>query len=145
MIVNVMSTSSMPSVSNETAIRRGRRLELLTLAWNSLEAILAMSAGIMARSVALMSFGLDSMIELFSGSVLLWRLRRHASLQATERAERRALFLVGISFAALAVYVTADSVYSLVNRRLPDSSILGIAVTAAAVVVMRCWPDPNGK
>lgn len=126
----------MPSVNNEATVRRGRRLEFLTLAWNSLEAALAVFAGIMAGSIALMSFGLDSVIEVFSGSVLLWRLRPHADVQTSEKSEKKALFLVGISFAALAVYVAADSIYSLVARKLPESSVLGITVTAAAVVVM---------
>ncbi len=124
----------MPSI--ETAIRRGRRLEFLTVGWNSLEAALAVFAGVMAGSVALMSFGLDSVIEVFSGAVLLWRLRRNASTEANEQAERTALRLVGTSFIALAIYVAADSIHSLIRHKPPESSILGIAVTAVSMVVM---------
>ncbi len=123
-------------MNHESAIRLGRRLEILTVSWNSLEAALAVLAGIMAGSIALMSFGLDSVIEVFSGFVLLWRLGANLSTKESEQAERKALRLVGISFIALAVYVAADSIHSLVVRKTTESSILGIAVTGTAIIVM---------
>jgi len=118
------------------AIQRGRNLEFLTIGWNSLEAALALLAGILAGSIALMSFGLDSVIELFSSCVLLWRLRTYGNGKDSARAEENALRLIGMSFVALAVYVAADSTYSLWMRKTPGKSIFGILVTAAAVVVM---------
>ena len=72
-----------PILRSPDAVQRGRRLEYLTLAWNSLEAVAAIVAGLIAGSIALVGFGLDSVIECFSGGVLLWRLR------AGEEGERR--------------------------------------------------------
>jgi divalent metal cation (Fe/Co/Zn/Cd) transporter len=118
-----------------------RTLEFLTIGWNSLEAVLALVSGLVAGSVALMSFGFDSMIEVFSGAVLLWRLRSLSlcsslTLKLREHTEQQALRLVVVSFVVLAIYITADSIYSLVRHRMPEGSILGIAVSAAAVVLM---------
>ncbi len=113
------------------AVARAQRLEYFTIAWNSLEALIALLAGFLAGSVALMAFGLDSLIEVASGTALLWRLHRG------ERAERAALRIVGGCFVALAVYIAADSAYTLWSREAPHGSIAGIALTAIAVVVMR--------
>lgn len=118
------------------AVRQGRNLELLTIGWNSLEALLSLIAGILAGSIALMSFGLDSVIELLASCVLLWRLRGDDKTKDSIQAERKALLLVGWSFVALAVYVAADSAYSLWMRKQSEKTLFGIAVTAAAMIVM---------
>ncbi len=112
------------------SVRSGRRLEYLTIGWNSLEAIAAIGAGIIAGSVALIGFGFDSIIEVSSGAVLLWRL------VAGEHRERLALKLVGISFLALAAYVAFDAGKSLILREPPDESFIGIAIAALSMVVM---------
>src|ERR671914_815639 len=88
-------------------VRRGRRLEYLTVGWNSLEGVIAILAGFVAGSVALVGFGFDSVIEVSSGAALLWRLHLDAP-EKRERAEATALKLVGISFLALAAYVAFD-------------------------------------
>jgi divalent metal cation (Fe/Co/Zn/Cd) transporter len=106
-------------------------LEYFTIAWNSLEALVALLAGFLAGSVALVGFGFDSLIEVASGAALLWRLHRG------ERAERAALRIVGACFVALALYIAFDSTRTLWSREAPRGSIAGIALTAAAVVVMR--------
>lgn len=115
------------------ALRRGRQLELFTIGWNVIEGIVSIAAGVMAGSVALVGFGLDSFVETSSGAILLWRLRDG------ERGERRegvALKLVGWAFLALAAYVAGDALVKLVMRDEPSSSPLGILITALSLVVM---------
>jgi divalent metal cation (Fe/Co/Zn/Cd) transporter len=111
-------------------VHRGRRLEYFTIAYNSLEALVALAAGWIAGSIALLGFGLDSLIEVTSGGALLWRLYRG------ERAERVALRVVGICFVALAVYVAYESVESLVSRQAPQRSIPGIVLACASLIIM---------
>lgn len=116
-----------------SAVQRGRVLEYATLTWNSLEAVAAIGAGVLAGSIALIGFGLDSVIECFSGGVLLWRLR---SGEEGERREQRALRLVGSSFLALALYVAYDATAALARREPPTESWFGIAVAIASLVAM---------
>lgn len=118
------------------AVRRGRRLEYITLAWNSVEGVAALVAGFFAGSIALVGFGLDSVIEMSSGAALLWRLGAEADPQRGERAEHRAHRIVGICFLALAVYVAFDSITALLRREMPRESTFGIAIAAAALVIM---------
>ncbi len=125
---------SRSSVHNQaSALRRGRTLEYITLAWNSVEAIAAIVSGLLAGSIALVGFGLDSVIECFSGAVLLWRLR--AGEQGEVR-ERRALRLVGASFIALAMYVAYEAVESLLRHEPPQKSWFGIGVAVASLISM---------
>ncbi len=121
------------SLQYDSALRRGRLLEYLTLGWNSLEAIAAIIAGFLAGSIALVGFGLDSVIECFSGAVLLWRLRAG---EAGERREQLALRLVGASFLALATYVAVDAISSLVQHEEPRASWFGVAVAIASLIAM---------
>ena len=108
-------------------------MEYLTLAWNSLEAVGAIAAGLIAGSIALVGFGLDSVIECFSGAVLLWRLRAG---EEGERRERMALRLVGVSFIALAIYVAYEAVSSLARHETPEKSWFGVAVAMASLIAM---------
>lgn len=112
------------------SVRRGRRLEYITIIWNSLEGIIAVTAGIVAGSIALVGFGVDSVIEVSSGAIILWRLA------SGEHRERLALRLVGASFLALAAYVAFDAGKSLWFRELPSASYIGIAIAALSLVVM---------
>ena len=118
------------------AARRGRRLEYFTIAWNSAEAIAALIAGFLAGSIALVGFGLDSVIEISSGAALLWRLRAEADPERRENAERRALRLVGVCFLALAAYVAFDAIKGLVLREAPQESLFGIAVAIVSLIAM---------
>ncbi len=122
--------SSNPVTHHARAVTRAQRLEYFTIAWNTLEGLVALLAGFMAGSVALVGFGFDSLIEVASGAALLWRLRRG------ERAERAALRIVGVCFVALALYVACDSAHTLWSREAPRDSLPGIALTAVAIVVM---------
>jgi divalent metal cation (Fe/Co/Zn/Cd) transporter len=112
-------------------LRRGTRLEWLTLGYNSLEALIALVSGMIAGSPALVGFGLDSVIEVTSGATLLWRLRRDS-----ERAELIALKVVGACFLALAAYVGYASAASLVTGIPPERSIPGILLAIVSLVVM---------
>jgi divalent metal cation (Fe/Co/Zn/Cd) transporter len=118
---------------------RGVRLEILTIAWNAIEAIVAIGAGLSAGSIALVGFGLDSVIESISGIALYRRLtfeRDGATAEESERSERRALWFVGLSFWLIAAYVAYESGETLIDRTLPDSPMIGIVLAAISLVVM---------
>ena len=111
--------------------RRARLLVWATIAWNTVEAVIALTAGAAASSGALVSFGLDSTIEVSAALVALWYLRG----EDDERGERAGR-LIGISFWALAAWVTFDAVTDLLAGDRPDTSAVGIVLTAVSVVVM---------
>ncbi|MDQ4120247.1 MAG: cation transporter [Acidobacteriota bacterium] len=114
----------------QTFVRRGRNLEYLTIGWNSLEAVIAIAAGMFAGSIALVGFGVDSIIEVSSGAIILWRLF------SGEHREKLALKLVGISLVTLACYVGFDAVKSLILKEPPEASYIGISLAALSLVVM---------
>ncbi len=115
---------------------RGRRLEYLTIAWNALEAVVALLSGWFSGSIALVGFGLDSVIECASAAVLLWRLRIDDDAKRREHRERVAQLLVGSSFLLLAAYVALESAHALWTRALPQRSLPGILIAIAAVIAM---------
>lgn len=117
-------------------VRRGRRLEYFTLAWNSLEGVIAVLAGLVAGSIALVGFGMDSFIEVTSGVALLWRMKVDYDVHRRERNERLALRIVGACFLALAVYVAYESARDLVQRNLPERSLVGIVLACASMAAM---------
>lgn len=107
------------------------------LAWNLVEAGVAFWAGARVGSVALIAFGLDSIIELFAGGVLVWRLRKEGDEHEDEAAERRAQRLIGFSFFVLAAYVGVHSMASLGGwLPEPQPSLVGIGIAVASAVVM---------
>src|SRR6266849_5623737 len=115
---------------------RGKRLEYFTIAWNTVEGIVAVTAGVMAGSISLMGFGIDSFIEVLSGSVLLWRMSVDADVEQRHRNEKRALGIVGLCFLGLAVYITYESARDLLQHRAPEHSIPGIVLACASLLVM---------
>ncbi len=121
------------------AVRAGVRLEVATVVWMAVEAVLAIGAGVAARSVLLTAFGFDSVIELISGGTLLWRLSseaRGASSERIETVERRATWISAVLLALLCVYLVGVGLAGLVARLRPEGSALGVGVAAAAVVIM---------
>jgi divalent metal cation (Fe/Co/Zn/Cd) transporter len=105
-------------------------------AWNFLEAGVALLSAFMTNSVALLAFGLDSLIEIFAGAVLIWRLRKE-NIQQEMEAESKALKLVGITFFILAVYVTFQSLATLTGFFVePQQSIVGIILVVLSAIVM---------
>jgi divalent metal cation (Fe/Co/Zn/Cd) transporter len=122
--------------SRTRAVERGIRLESFTIAYNTLEAAVALVSGFFAGSIALVGFGLDSLIEVTSGGALLWRLRADQHDSKREHAEASALRIVGFCFLALALYVAYDAARSLVLEEQPGASIPGIILTATSLIVM---------
>jgi divalent metal cation (Fe/Co/Zn/Cd) transporter len=134
--------SSMSVAVRVSDIRRGLRLEYITISYNCLEGVIAVILGVLAGSIALTGFGLDSAIEVASGAALVWRLRRDGDKAGRESAEWWSLRLVGYSLVLLAIYVAAESAVSLYKSEAPQESIPGIILAAASVVVM---PVLTGK
>jgi len=117
-------------------IKKGRYLEYFTIAYNSLEGLIAVAAGLIAGSIALVGFGFDSLIEVTSGAVLLWRLHADVDEERRERVEAISLNIVGVCFVVLALYVSYDSIKSLVRREVPEESLVGIVLAAVSLVIM---------
>ena len=115
--------------------RLGRRAQLLaaaSVAYNLVEAVVAVTAGLVAGSVALVGFGLDSVVEVSSGLIILWQFRH----RLPESRERQALRLMALSFLALAAYVAVESVRALVQGHDPDPSPVGIGLALVSLAVM---------
>jgi divalent metal cation (Fe/Co/Zn/Cd) transporter len=118
-------------------LERARRLSIFTIAWNITEGIIAITAGTLAHSGALVGFGLDSGIESISATVLLWRIQAERNdPDRAERVEHAATRAIGASFILLAAYVAYDGIIALAGRDEPDTSIIGIALTAVSLIVM---------
>lgn len=129
----------MKDASRVAAVRSGIRIEVFTVVWMVIEAAVSLGAGIVAGSILLTAFGLDSVIELISASVLLWRLSFESGggePERVERVERIATRVVAVTLALLCVYVVAFSIYGLATQAKPESSPVGIGVSIAAIVVM---------
>jgi divalent metal cation (Fe/Co/Zn/Cd) transporter len=127
------------ALTRHALLRRGLNLERLTVGWNALEAVVAIAAGYLAGSVALVGFGLDSVIESISGVALYRRLAfelREGGAERTEARERRALYFVGISFFLIAAYVLYEAVTTLWERRAPEHTTVGIVLAAVSLAVM---------
>jgi divalent metal cation (Fe/Co/Zn/Cd) transporter len=116
--------------------QRGKRLEYLTIGWHVLEGLAAVIAGIIAGSVSLVGFGIDSFIEVTSAVALLWRLSTIADDENREQNERLTLRIVGICFLGLSAYTAYASVADLLRKQAPEHSIAGIVVACAALVAM---------
>jgi divalent metal cation (Fe/Co/Zn/Cd) transporter len=125
-----------PSDARSIQIRRGRRLQYFTIAYNSLEGLVSIIAGLFAGSVSLIGFGFDSLIEVASGAAVLWRLRHDPDPVRREKAERITVLAVGWCFVALAGYIVYDSGSTLLRRQPPERSIPGIVIAALSLVVM---------
>jgi divalent metal cation (Fe/Co/Zn/Cd) transporter len=124
-------------------IRRAKTLSLLSIGWMTVEAGVAIVAALAAGSVALLGFGLDSLIELASASTILWLYT--GSRSGSHAAERRAQQLIAICFLALALYVTFDAISTLAGGSHPDTSWPGLAVSAGAVVLMPLLARAKGR
>jgi divalent metal cation (Fe/Co/Zn/Cd) transporter len=123
-------------VARAGLVRRGRRLEYFTVAYNSLEGLVAIVAGLMAGSIALVGFGFDSIIEVTSGLTLLWRLNADVHEERRERVEAISVRIVGVCFLALALYVSYDSIKSLIKNDPPNESVPGIILASVSLIVM---------
>ena len=131
-------TAVMPLDAHARAalVRRSQLYSRMTLIYNSAEGVVAIAAGIMAGSVALVGFGIDSVIEVVASLAALWRLKRDADATHRERSERMALRVIGSSFLVLAIYVLVDAGRALYRHEAPESTILGLGITILSVVIM---------
>ena len=123
----------------QTLHRRALWLEYFTVGWNMVEGVVAIVAGVIAGSVALIGFGADSAIEVASAVGLLWRLRKagpDASVSEEGAAEKRALYVVAATFFLLAVYISYESVTALIRHEEPLTSPVGVVLAALSLAVM---------
>jgi cation diffusion facilitator family transporter len=131
--------------------RRALWLEYFTVGWNVIEGVVAIGAGIIAGSVALIGFGVDSSIEVISALGLLWRLRKagpEATVAEESGAERRALYVVAATFFLLATYIIFEAVGSLIGREAPDRSSVGLVLSVLSLVIMPAlawWKQRTGR
>lgn len=119
--------------------RRGVRLEIFTVAWNVIEAFVAIGVGLVVGSVALVGFGVDSGIEVISAVALLWRLLKagpNASVTEEGAAEKRALYFVAMTFFLLAAYITYEAIGALLSGEGPQSSPVALGLAALSVLIM---------
>ncbi len=123
---------------SEGLYRKGLYLEYLSVGYNVAEAIVSIGFGVLAGSIALIGFGLDSIIESLSGGILIWRLRQHGKLSEADEAkiEKRAVRLVAVSFFVLGVYILEESIRKLVITDIPEPSLPGIIIAIISMVIM---------
>ena len=128
-----------PTTTRKGNVRQGIWIELVTIVWMGMEASIAISVGFSTRSVSLQGFGIDSIVELIAGGILLWRLlveQRGGSVERIEQAERRASWVTAISLFVLAVYIVGDSTWSFLTQTRPESSWWGVGLAVAAAIIM---------
>ncbi|MFI5310775.1 MAG: cation transporter [Gemmatimonadales bacterium] len=124
------------TLDRQAFVQRGLRLNYASLAYNTLEAVASIIAGLLAGSIALTGFGLDSVVELTASGAAQWRLRADLDERRRHAVERTTHRIVGWSFLALALYVTYAGARSLALRERPERSVAGIVILALSVVVM---------
>jgi divalent metal cation (Fe/Co/Zn/Cd) transporter len=122
--------------SHPNCTKKALRLEWFLIIYNTLEAAASLFFGILAGSVALVGFGLDSIIEVACAGILIWRLACHSNAEEEETREKKALFFVGVTFFLLALYVGYESVSKLLKHEAPHESIAGIVIALLSVVIM---------
>ena len=122
--------------SRSAWVRRGLLLNWITLAYNSAEAIVSIAAGLVAGSVALLGFGIDSVVEVTASGAAQWRLRADLLPERRARVERVTRRLIGIAFFALAAWISVDSTVTLLHREAPERSVLGVLILICSVIVM---------
>ena len=113
-------------------------LSYFTVGYNIIEGVVSIMAGVIANSIALVSFGVDSFIESLSGSVMIWRFRKHESLteEQVEKMEQKAIKLVGYSFVILGLYVLYESGSKLYFQEKPEPSLFGIIIAVLSLIIM---------
>ena len=122
--------------SRVAAVVSGKRLEYFTIAWHLLEGVISLLAGLAAGSLSLVGFGVDSLIELISGAVILWRMNVDHRVDHRERNEKLTLKVIGWSFMALALYLIFESIVSFIDKKAPERSPVGVVIAILSLVVM---------
>ena len=122
--------------SRLAVVASGKRLEYFTIAWHLLEGVISLLAGLAAGSLSLVGFGVDSIIEVISGVVVLWRMNVDHRIDQRERNEKLALRLIGWSFIALSLYLIFEAIASFIDKEAPERSPVGIAISILSLIVM---------
>ncbi|GCE11784.1 cation transporter [Tengunoibacter tsumagoiensis] len=128
-----------PATTRKRDVRQGIWIESVTIVWMVIEASVAISVGFATRSVSLQGFGIDSIVELIAGGILLWRLlieQQGGSVERIEQAEKRASWVTAFSLFALAVYIVGDSAWSFFTHTRPEASWWGVGLAIAAALIM---------
>lgn len=123
-------------IDHPKCIRKALWINWFLIIYNIGEAVASIVFGILAKSVALVGFGLDSVIEAAAAGVLIWRLSIHSDDEKEEEGERKALFFVGITFFLLAAYVAYESLSSLLKHEAPHESLPGIIIAVLSILIM---------
>jgi divalent metal cation (Fe/Co/Zn/Cd) transporter len=129
----------LPVNVHAVSVRKGLNIEIVSVVWMIIEAGVAIGAGLIAHSLALVAFGADSIVELIAGAVLLWRLAieaNGASLERVERAEKGASWVVGVALFLLAVYIVMAAIHELWTHQGAESSVLGISLAVVSGILM---------
>jgi divalent metal cation (Fe/Co/Zn/Cd) transporter len=124
------------TIARQAIALRGRRLEYFTIVWSILEGLIAIAAGVLAGSASLVGFGVDSLIEVVSGTTLLWRMSVDADVRSRERNEKLSVRIVEVCFIALAAYISYESISDLVKHKAPEHSIPGVVLACVSLIVM---------
>lgn len=130
------SSMSEVTIARRAIAQRGRRLEYFTIAWNTLEGLIGVGAGLLAGSISLVGFGLDSFIEVTSGATLLWRMSVDEDAERREQNDKLSLRVVGICFIVLAAYIAYEAISALFRKTPSSNSIPGIVLACVSLVVM---------
>ncbi len=137
--VGMQNTVQTQTLGRAGQVRLGVWIELLSLLWMIVEASIAITTGFATHSVSLEGFGIDSIIELIAGGVLLWRLlaeQQGGSVEVVEQAERRASWITAISLFGLALYIIASGAFALLTQSRPEASWWGVGLAIAAAIIM---------
>jgi divalent metal cation (Fe/Co/Zn/Cd) transporter len=140
-----MAIAIVSDMDRAAIARRGHHLELFTIGWAVLEAAIALATAMKSHSVSLAGFGFDSLIEVVSGTALMWRMSHEMDHHRRHRAEHVSIRIAGVCLLALAAYVFIEATFNLVNHRTSETSWVGIAVTTAAVFFMPLLSDAKRK
>jgi divalent metal cation (Fe/Co/Zn/Cd) transporter len=131
-----LSVTPAPFLRREEAVQRARWLNVGTIAWNSLEGVIAVAAGVAAGSVSLVGFGFDSAIEVSAALVLAWRLAQERKDGCMQASDARAKNAIAICFLLLGLYVAVESLRDLWSGARPDASAVGIVLASVSLLVM---------
>jgi divalent metal cation (Fe/Co/Zn/Cd) transporter len=144
-------TEALPLERRRGLHRRALWLEYFTVGWNVIEAVVAIGAGLIAGSVALIGFGVDSGVEVISALGLLWRLRKagpDATVAEESAAERGALYIVATTFFLLAAYISFEAITALISREAPETSTVGLVLSVLSLLIMPAlawWKQRTGR
>jgi divalent metal cation (Fe/Co/Zn/Cd) transporter len=138
-VMKDIQPSSAQVLQRTKQLRLGVQIEVITLIWMTIEAGIAITTGYVTHSISLQGFGIDSIIELITGGVLLWRLlveQRGGTIELVELAEGRAAWITAISLFGLAAYIVADSAFAFLTHSRPEASWWGIGLALVAAIAM---------